>query len=322
LAHGGDHNELNRSFVALLRAAGIPASLIWVPDRSRQVFMQQYLSTDQLDAEIAIVKIDGKDVFLDPGSRFCPYGIVDWRYTSAMGLRQNNGGTEFGETPALDYKQSLTTRKADVSVDGNAVLTGEVSLFFKGVPAMVLRQAGEKADSVRRKELLEGELKALMHSKSEIELVNSPDWDGSESPLIAQFRVKVSLPVTGDKQFSFAEHMFQAGIDSRFPSADRLNAVDFHFPWQEADEVRVKLAPGMDVANLVPDDSVTIEYARYRVQQKREAPDRIYSRRDFIMGTGLVLPAKYPELKQFFDKMKADDDQIVLLKPSASVATN
>jgi hypothetical protein len=322
LLRGGDHNELNRLFVAMVRAAGIPASLIWVPDRSRRVFMQQYLSTEQLDGEIAIVQADGKDVFLDPGSRFCPYGIVDWRYTSAMGLRQNPNGVEFGETLALDYKQSLITRKADLALDSDGELSGEVGLLLKGVPAMVLRQAGEKADAARRKELLEGELKALTHSKSEIDLTNSPEWGNSESPLIAKFRVKMSLPVTGDKQILLAEHLFQSGEGPRFPANNRSSAVDFHFPWQEADEIHVKLAAETDVGSLTPDDSVAIEYARYRAQQKREAPDRIYTRRDFIMGAGLVLPAKYPEMKQFFDKVKVDDDQVVMLHPSASAAAN
>jgi hypothetical protein len=322
LSRGGDHNELNRLFVAMIRAAGIPASLIWVPDRSRRVFMQQYLSTEQLDGEIAIVQLNGKDVFLDPGSRFCPYGIVDWRYTSAMGLRQNPNGVEFGETPALDYKQSLITRKADLALDSDGKLSGEVGLLLKGVPAMVLRQAAEKADPARRKELLEGELKALTRSKSEIELTNSPEWANSESPLIAQFHVKTLLPVAEDRQSLLAEHLFQSGGEAHFPANERSNAVDFHFPWQEADEVHVKLAAGTEAGNLSPDDSVAIAYARYRVQQKLEAPNRIYTRRDFIMGEGLVLPAKYPEMKQFFDRVKVDDDQVVTLKLSASTAAN
>src|SRR5439155_11599897 len=126
---GGTHNELNRLFVALVRAAGIPASLMWVTDRSEQAFIKEYLSTDQLDGEIATVTIDGKDVFLDPGTQFCPYGLTDWRYSAAMGLRQKSNGTDFGETPALDYKQSLTTRKADVSFDEKGLITGTVSLF-------------------------------------------------------------------------------------------------------------------------------------------------------------------------------------------------
>src|SRR5204862_4987873 len=80
----GTHNDLNRLFVAMVRAAEIPATLIWVSDRTQQVFVKEYLSTDQLDGEIAVVRLDGKDVFLDPGSKFCPYGITDWRYSSAM----------------------------------------------------------------------------------------------------------------------------------------------------------------------------------------------------------------------------------------------
>jgi hypothetical protein len=104
LQEGGSHDELNRLFVAMVRAAGIPASLIWVTDRSQQAFIKEFLSTDQLDGEIAVVQLDGKDVFLDPGTRFCPYGITDWRYSSVMGLRQNTNGSGLGETPALDYK--------------------------------------------------------------------------------------------------------------------------------------------------------------------------------------------------------------------------
>ena len=70
--------------------------------------------------------------------------MVDWRYTSDMGLRQSANGADFGETPALDYKQSLTTRMAKVAVDENWILSGVVSLAFTGVPAMTLRQIGKK----------------------------------------------------------------------------------------------------------------------------------------------------------------------------------
>ncbi len=95
---GGTHDDLNRLFVAMVRAAGMTASLIWVPNRDEQAFLKDYLSTNQLDGEIAIVQIDGKDVFFDPGTKFCPYGTIAWRYSAAMGLRQNASGAEFGET--------------------------------------------------------------------------------------------------------------------------------------------------------------------------------------------------------------------------------
>ena len=319
---GGTHDELNRLFVAMVRASGVPASLIWVPDRSEQAFMKEYLSTDQLDAEIAVVQLGGKDVFLDPGTKFCPYGIMDWRYSSAMGLRQSANGADFGETPALDYKQSLTTRKADLSLDQNGVVTGTVSLVFKGVPALVRRQAAETTDAAGRRQLVEEELTGVVREKGQVELINSPDWNGTEAPLVEQFRVRVVLPTAANSELSLAQHWFQGAEKPWFSAAVRANAIDFRYPWQEADEIRVSLPPGLAVEKLASDDSLAIGYARYRIQHKQEAPDRLYARRDFIMGTGLVLPDKYKELKEFSDKINTDDALPTLLKFSAKVAGN
>src|SRR6185312_8730355 len=80
----GTHDDLNMLFVALVRAAGLPARLILVADRSRTVFNPAFLNLNQFDALVAIVQLGGKDVFLDSGTRFCPYGIIDWRYSAVQ----------------------------------------------------------------------------------------------------------------------------------------------------------------------------------------------------------------------------------------------
>jgi hypothetical protein len=312
---GGPHDELNRLFVAMVRAAGVPASLLCVTDRNQHAFVKEFLSTDQLDGEIAVVQFDGKDVFLDPGSKFCPYGITDWRYSSAMGLRQNPNGAVFGETPALDYKQSLVTRKADLTLDQNGTLSGTVALVFKGVPAMIRRQAADLADAATREKTLKDELTGMLREQSEVQLTNSPDWSSPEAPLVTTFRVKVVLNAA-NPELPLAQHLFQAGEKPWFPAAARTNAIDFRYPWQEADEVRVSIPSGVEVEKLASDDSLAIAYSRYRVQHKQEAADKLYARRDFIMGTGLIMPDKYKELKEFSDKINADDSQATLLKLS------
>jgi hypothetical protein len=77
----------------------------------------------------------------------------------------------------------------------------------------------------------------------------------------------------------------------------------------------------MTVESLPSDDTVKLPYAVYQVKHKQEAPDKIFSRRDFIMGQAVFLPNEYAEIKGFFDKVKADDDQPALLKPGANVAS-
>ncbi len=154
-----------------------------------------------------------------------------------------------------------------------------------------------------------------------ITLVNAPDWDNGEAPLLASFHISGPFAVAAGKRLMVMQHLFQVSEKPRFPSAGRSNAIYFHVPWQEADEVHITVPAGMEVESLAPDDMVKLEYALYKVQQKQEAPNKIFSRRDFIMGQGLFDPDKYKEVKGFFDKVKADDDQPALVRLSPSVAT-
>jgi hypothetical protein len=320
--HSGDHDELNRLFVSMVRAAGIPASLIWVPNRERDVFIKQYMSTSQLEAEIAIVQLNGKDVFLDPGTKYCPFGILDWRYTGVQGLRQSPKGADVGETPPPNYTQSIMTRMARLTLDEHGTASGAVSLMFKGTAAMHHRQEGGATDAEGRKKLMEDELRGILPGNSEITLNNAPDWDNAEAPLVAQFHVSFPFAVAAGKRLMIMQHVFQVNEKPRFPSADRKNAVYFHVPWQEADEVHITIPAGMEVESLAPDDMVKLDYALYKVQQKKEAPDTIFSRRDFIMGNGVFTPQEYKEIKGFFDKVKSDDDQPALVRLSQSAAAN
>jgi hypothetical protein len=317
---GGTHDELNRLFVALVRRAGIPASMIWVANREVDAFVKQFLSTSQLDAEIAIVQLDGKDVFLDPGTKFCPYGILDWRYSGVEGLRQSPKGADIGHTPPPIYTQTLTTRLARVTLDDHGVATGTVSLMFKGSTAMHRRQLGGKTDAEGRKKLLEDEARAILPGNSEVSLSNSPDWDSPEAPLIAQFHVSCPFAVAAGKRIMVQQQFFQVNEKPRFPAAERKNAVYFHLPWQEADEVHITIPAGMEVESLAPDDNVKLEYAVYKVQHKQESSNQIFTRRDLIMAGELFTPEEYKQVKGFFDKVKTDDDQPALLRLSQNVA--
>lgn len=319
--HSGTHDDLNRLFVSMVRTAGIPASMIWVPDRSETIFLKDYLSTRQFDAEVAIVTLDGKDVFLDPGSKFCPYGILDWRYSGVPGLRQSAKAADYGQTPEPNYKQSVTTRVADVSLDEHGMIDGTVNLAFKGIAAMLHRQEGGKTDAEGRKKILEDQLRKILPGDTEVKLVNTPDWDSTETPLIASFHISGPFAVAAGKRLMLMQHVFQVNEKSRFTATERSNAIYFHIPWQEADEVHLRIPEGMEVESLAPNDAVKLEYAVYQVSQKQEAPNKIFSRRDFIMGAELFPPEKYKEVKGFFDKVKADDDQPALVRLSTSVAT-
>ncbi|HYK90880.1 MAG TPA: DUF3857 domain-containing protein [Acidobacteriota bacterium] len=319
----GTHDDLNRLFVALLRAADIPAWIITVPDRSDTFFDEHYLSMDQFDAEIVIAQINGKEVYLDPGTRFCPYGLVDWHYSASRGMREsaNGKGTEFGEVPTPTYKDAMTKRVARLHLKPDGSYEGIVGVGFFGLEGMVHRRNGGKTDDEGRKKELEEELKNWLPKGSEVSLTKSPKWDDTEAPLVAEFKISGPLATSAGKRWLVPEHVFQVNETPRFPANDRVNPVYIDFAYREIDDVQITLPPGATVDSLPADDSMNRDFAVYSTEHKKENPSTILSTRDLAMN-GLIFPqTAYKEIKSFYDKVKAGDDQPALVKVVGDAAT-
>ena len=86
----------------------------------------------KFDALIAVVNIDGKEVFFDPGERYCPYGQLAWEHTFVQGLRQTDNGTGFAMTPGDNYTANKTSRVANLNMDAHGNLTGTINLTYHG----------------------------------------------------------------------------------------------------------------------------------------------------------------------------------------------
>ncbi len=159
----GDRQEITLLFIAMVRAAGIPAYAMYVSDRSEDVFLKTHLGLDQLNAYVAIVQLDGKDVFLDPGTKFCPYGIMDWKYTGTQGLRQlPGGGAELARTPPPEYVKAVTKRVARLQLNDQGVVEGTLAIGYFGQEALIRRLEGSRTDDVGRTKILEDEVKSWL----------------------------------------------------------------------------------------------------------------------------------------------------------------
>src|SRR5580765_6543793 len=93
LRHGyGSRNDVTMLFVAMARGAGFTASVALVSSRESRLFDREVMSFSQLDSEIAVVRLNGKRVFLDPGTRFCPYGLLRWNRTGTAAMDMSDPG--------------------------------------------------------------------------------------------------------------------------------------------------------------------------------------------------------------------------------------
>ena len=88
----GTRNEIATLYLALARAAGIPASAMSIADRRERIFDPGYLSFDQLAATLVVLHVGGAEVFLDPGEKLLPYGQLRWSHMLCGGLLQTADG--------------------------------------------------------------------------------------------------------------------------------------------------------------------------------------------------------------------------------------
>ncbi|MGH9563191.1 MAG: transglutaminase domain-containing protein, partial [Terracidiphilus sp.] len=100
----GTGDEIALLYVALARAAGLKAWPMWIVNRDRAVFNNAYLDPSQFDDYIAIVDFGGKEIYLDPGQKVCPFGVLQWAHTLTGGIRESPTGSQIARTPCLNLQ--------------------------------------------------------------------------------------------------------------------------------------------------------------------------------------------------------------------------
>lgn len=238
----GTRTEITRLFVALARAAGFESSILRTSNRSERFFDLNLLYSDQLDTEIALVALNGKDLYLDPGTRFCPFGLLRWVRTSTRALKLDKKGGSFVEVPMAPHNMAAIGRAAEVALDEQGELTGEITVEFKGSEALERRLQALETDDAGKTKMLEDEVQQWLPNGAIIKLKTSSGWDTPATPLTARF--SISVPTFGSlagKRLLIARELFQLQQANAFKQQDRKFPVYFPYAFEEDDKISVRV---------------------------------------------------------------------------------
>ena len=315
LARGyGDHDDINRFFVALARAAGFEASILRVSDRSEKFFDRGLLSRRQLAAEIAMINRDGQNTFLDPGTRFCPFGFVRWMRTSSLALKLDKKGGTFIKIPSAGYEKAMVRRSADVVLDAAGSLQGRITARFEGGEALERRLNALNTDDAGRKEALEEEARDWLPGGAIVKLVNVEGWEGGEEPLIATFAIELAsyAPIAG-RRLLVPANLFQSRQLDAFKQADRKYPVYFPYAFGESDHIAIQVPSGYTVETIPGQQTSSFSYATYLNESHFEGKQLVTDR--ILQVNGIFFRVEiYAEIKDFFRKVQAGDEQRVVFQ--------
>jgi len=314
LAHKrGTPRQLTELFVGLARAAGMKAYLMLVPDRSDNLFVSQRLSMNQFGGMIAIVVVDGKDQYFDPGERYCEYGHLAWEHTLVSGLRQTDNGTDFGRATGDGYAANKFNRVANLDLDDKGEVKGKVDLTFTGSSALRWRQVALRGDEQSLHHALRAELERMVPKSLEVKVTDVKNLTDYDQPLTVTFSVKGELGTSTGKRIVLPSDLFTVNESATFPHEKREVAVYFNYPQIIQDAVRVNFPTTLTVEAAPPTGKLNMEKTGLYNLLVTPAAGNFVTRRAYVFGDVVVPVAQYPALRTFYSQFEAKDQESVIL---------
>ena len=318
----GYSSQINWTFLGLTRAAGLESYGLMLSRRSEYFFNEKRMNKEELDTTAVLVKVDGKERYFDPGSLFVPFGLLPWQKTNVKGMKLDKEGGSWILSPFPSSSDSQIQRTANFKLSDEGTLEGTVKLSYTGLEAWSRRLSQRKEDDEARKKYLEDELKAYVTVAIETELTSQPDWKSTESPLVAEFKVKIPGWISSaGHRVLFPVGIFGATEKQIFSSTDRMYPICFTFPFQKKDDITVELPSGWTISSvpqLLDKDAKAAEYTLKIDNTKSELHIARTVRSDLF----LVPKETYPALRSFFQIVRSGDDQQIVLQPGAVAAAH
>jgi hypothetical protein len=314
----GSSDQLAALFVAMARSAGIKAHLMVVTNRERRTFNPSLLSLYQLDDAIVIVNVDAKDLYLDPGTRYCPYGHLEWRHSTAGGMRQADGGAAIAYTPGEQYTFSLTARVADLKLDDERALKGKVIETFEGDPAMVWRHAALRGDEISLKDDLKKHLEEELPAGMEVTVDTIDNLTAYEKPLKVSFTVSGTAGTATASRLLLPGDIFLVNNKPTFTQEARETGVYFQEAAMYRDAMRIIYPSRFTLESAPAKNSIKFQQRALYTIDNKPSTNSVTVYRNFTLGDFYFERKDYAELRAFYSKFEGADQDNIVLKVGAA----
>ena len=318
----GNGAQLTWLFLGLARAAGFEAYGCLVSSRREYFFSPKMMQSAKLNSNVVLVKLNGKDRYFDPGGAFAPFGLLEWPETGVAGLRLDKDGGTWIQTTLPEASESRIERVGKLKLSDAGDLEGKLTVTYIGLEAMYHRLDERHADQVERKKFLEERVTSQIGGAAEAELINQPDWNNSETPLIAEFDVKIpGWASNAGKRVMIPAAIFTTAEKGLFEHANRVHPIYFEYPHQKLDDISIELPPGWQVSSVPSPQERDAKAALYSLKVEQSQGSLRLTRKltiDFL----LLEPKFYPVLRSFFQTVRTGDGVQIVVQPGEVHASN
>ncbi len=308
-------------FLGLARAAGFEAYGCRVSGRSEYFFSKGRLNSAELDSNVVLVKVDGKELYLDPGAAFTPFGLLPWMETGVIGLKLDKEGGKWITTSLPDSDASRIERKGDLKLTEDGSLEGKLTVTWTGLEGMWRRIDQRNEDETSRKKFLEDDVKESIALGSDVELVKQPDWKSSETALTAEFTLKVpGFATAAGRKVLLPASLFSASEKHLFEHAERVYPIYFAYPFKKIDNITIDLPIGWKTTTLPQPVDLDLKGAEFKLNVE-DQKGLLHIQRELRIDVMIAPKDLYPSIRGFYQRVRTEDDQQIMVLPGAASAS-
>ncbi|WP_291866035.1 DUF3857 domain-containing protein [Maribacter sp.] len=305
----GNVADINLILVSMLRAAGLNANPVLVSTRSNGVplFPTRY----GFNYVVAVVKIDGKNIFLDATSKYNKPNMLPVRALNWAGRIVEKGGVSSSVSLLPDNK-SLESMMMEISISEEGNGKGKARRTCTDYIAYNFRVSNSELTEDTYLEKLEETYNGL--EISEYQIKNKKELG---KPVIESFSFNKenAAEIIDDKMYVSPLFWF-AQEENPFKTEEREYPIDYAYPWLDKYIVAIKIPDGYKIESMPTSANITIGdgigHFIFHIA-KNESGFQVKS--DLSINQGIISSQDYKGLKEFFKAIvEKQTEKVVLSK--------
>jgi transglutaminase-like putative cysteine protease len=308
----GNRQEVNLLLINMLREADLNANPVLLSTRSHGKPYKNYPILERFNYSIAHVRIGEEEFLLDATHPLQPLGMLPAETLNGEGLLMAKDGAESGWINLQNRFKSSETVVANLQLQADGSLTGQMEVNLKGYAALDARAKYLKQQAEGEPAKPAGGVGAQYG----LQLDSATHLNDYEQPFNLKGTHQSSEfgQPTGDRLY--LEPLLGLRMkENPFKAAERRMVVDFAYPYDEHYIFTIKLPPGYEVEELPKsarvqwaDKSIRFEY----IATAKEGTVQLLCR--LFIQRAVFAAEEYKDLRQTFAQMVAKQNEQIVLK--------
>lgn len=306
----GDCKDKAVLLVTMMRQAGVPACLVLIPTNDNYNLLPDFPSA-LFDHAIAMVRLDGSDIFVDPTAQTCAFGDLPTMDQGRRVLVFEDNGFKIIETPAFEAEHNFVKQELNIRVNPDESILAR----------KVIRSAGFYDQAQRywllytQPELIKQALKEKMQDISigaQLKDYAIENLDDLDKPVVLRYDFSGPEYWTAAGPLRILPQL--SGMDATLVAKDaRRYPIDFEALDSKETIFTIAIPDNFVIKYIPADIEVSNKWIKFTLTYRQDK-NKIIFRQVRVSKEREVLSPDYVVFKEFFESLAKRTKQNIILE--------